>query len=81
LPYPVPGVMSMAPSVDQGAALAALVKAHPDRHIWHSPNGRWFAARKVPLSAETGPMTVSAETLKQLAARLSEQPELIGRCL
>jgi hypothetical protein len=71
----------MAPSVDQGVALAAPA-TYPDWHIWLSPSGRWFAARAVPLpDSKTGPMIISAESRDQLTTRLAEQPVLTGRCL
>lgn len=64
----------MAPSVRTCMTLAGLQARHPDRHIWRSPGGRYYAARKTPAGAD-GPMTLSGDTIEQLADRLARDGE------
>lgn len=46
---------------------ADIGDARPEWHHWHSPTGRWYAARTAPLAdPKTGAMIVSADTLGDL---------------
>lgn len=75
---PPTGVMIVTLSVQVRDALAGLQARYPDRHIWQSPSHRWFAALKRPPAGDElhQPITISADSLEQLAEWLASPPKM-----
>lgn len=60
----------MTLSVQPSMGLADLQARHPGHHVWRSPGGRYYAARKAPAGPADRPMTLSADTVEELAEKL-----------